>query len=106
MGENCSSVPVWREMSCIGKTQPNPEIKYKVYNVPAKTFWSILIFNLEYKTVMSFDDYEIAVKKWSLKFLQGALQNKKKGKLSEILKYSKDTAIKVQFSSVYFPSLP
>ena len=27
---------------------------------------------------MSFDDYEIAVKKWSFKFLQGALQNEKK----------------------------
>ena len=67
---------------------------------------------------MSFDDYEIAVKKWSFKFLQGTLQNKKKSKRSEILKYNKDTTIKVkfssvqfivlpvQFSSVYFPSLP
>ena len=27
---------------------------------------------------MSFNDYEIAVKKWSIKFLQGALQNEKK----------------------------
>ena len=50
---------------------------------------------------MSFDDYEIAVKKWSFKFLQGALQNEKKSKLSEILKYNKDTTIKVKFSSVY-----
>ena len=53
-----------------------------------------------------------------LSFCKGHCKTKKKSKLSEILKYNKDTAIKVkfssvqfivlpvQFTSVYFPSLP
>ena len=74
---------MWRTVNrCLVLEKLNKTLKQcrrvQDYNLPAKTFWSILIFNFEYKTVMSFYDYEIAVKKWSFKFLQGALQNEKK----------------------------
>lgn len=73
---------VWRTVNkCLVLEKLNQTLKQcrrvQDYNVPAKTFWSILIFDFEYKTVMSFNDYKIAVKKWSSKFLQGALQNEK-----------------------------